>query len=101
MTNANSDDSLVSHPIWYISNSGKDNCTYTDLELALSVTLSSFAKNCLSSGTSGWPDSVETNKDDLFKTSTFHPSHREELEFCHIKTGYMWDAMCTGAVNAN
>lgn len=92
MTNANSDDSLMSHPIWYISNSGKNNCTYTDLELAPSVTLSSFAKNCLSSGTSGWPDSVETNKDDLFQTngSTFHPTHREELEFCHIKTG------CTG-----
>lgn len=73
MTNANSDDSLMSHPIWYISNSGKDNCTYADLELAPSVILSSFAKNCLSSGTSGWPDSVETNKDDLLQTSTFHP----------------------------
>lgn len=83
----------MSHPIWYITNSGKDYCTYTDLELAPSVTLSSFAKNCLSSGTSGWPDSVETNKDDLFQTSTgtFHPRViGEEPEFCHIKTG------CTG-----
>lgn len=51
MTNDNSDDTI--YPIWYIVNTQKHNCTYTDLELASSVTFSSFAKNCLSSGTSG------------------------------------------------
>lgn len=80
MTEANSDDSLMSHPARCTSIGGKHNCTYTDLELASSVTLSSFAKNCLSSGTSGWPDSVETDIDDLFQTGTSHkwggiPSH--------------------------
>lgn len=39
-----------------------DSCTYTDLELVSSVTFSSFAKNCLSKGTSGWPDSVKTKR---------------------------------------
>lgn len=34
---------------------------YTDLELASSETLSSAAKNCLSKGVSGWPDSVKAN----------------------------------------
>lgn len=35
--------------------------TYTDLELKSSVTFSSSARNCLSKGTSAWPDSEKTN----------------------------------------
>lgn len=47
-----------------------DSCTYTDLELVSSETFSSCAKNCLSKGTSGWPDSAKTNRAE-FRSGTF------------------------------
>lgn len=43
-----------------------EQCTYTDLELVSSVTFSSFAKNCLSKGTLGWPDSVKNKQGWVF-----------------------------------
>lgn len=54
-------------------NHSVDGCTYTDLELASSVTFSSCAKNCLSKGGSGWPDSVKTNRAKL-RSCTFCPT---------------------------
>lgn len=54
----------------YSSEHCVDSCTYTDLELVSSETFSSCAKNCLSKGTSGWPDSVKTNRAE-FRSGTF------------------------------
>lgn len=48
-------------------------CTHTDLELVSSETLSSLARNCLSKGTSGWPDSEKTNRAE-FRSSAIHPA---------------------------